>query len=227
MCKKVLLAVLLVTAVGMSGTALAQPYVDPGDITATDSDDIWGYVAALSSDWNDLDFTNPADPISTFNSLNYWLSNYDHEPFSVTYPSPASGNDVFHWVRYDFSAPATLDRMMLWNGAYPGYPNRCINQAEVYYTADSGATWSLLTPGVFTAADGTAPRSASDIVPFGGLTVDAVVIDIISCYYSANDPFNYCSIQQVLFDGEVIPEPTTMVLLGLGSLAMLRRKRAA
>ena len=218
MSKRLVLVVLFVTALGMGGTAMAQPYVAPGDITSSESDFApWpDYSASKLVDQTPMDFSDPANPLGGWDAGNYY-----HSMSSTGYTSPASGNTVDHWWRFDFSGPTAITEMMVWNGA-ANLPDRAPKDVEIFVTQDSGATWSLLTAAVWAHTEAIAnyPRLASDVVDFGGLTVDGVVVDIISDW---GDPDNWCIASEILF--EEVPEPATMTLLGLGGLALIRRKR--
>ena len=166
----------IMALLGLSGPVIAQQtYVAPGDITATASQDAFAHTPEMLVDQIPTRFTDPENPEVGWDSANYW-----HTDISPTFTSPASGNTVEHWLRFDFSSATKVARMLVWNGA-ANLPDRAPKDVEIYYTTDSGASWTLLTTDQWAHVDsGFSWRPASDVVAFGDLLVDGVVVDIIS-----------------------------------------------
>ena len=200
--RKTIVGILLfVTALGMGGGAGAVSYVAPGAITATASQDAFGLVPAFLTDQIPMDLSNLANPLSGWDSTNYWHTNSSHG-----FTSPASGNTAMDWLRYDFSSPKEINQMLVWNGA-AGLPDRALKDVVIWYSTDGGASWIELASAQWAHTDsGFTYRPPSDVVDFGGASVDAVVVDILTNW---GDPYTMMS--EVAFQTTESPPPGTAI----------------
>lgn len=153
-----------------------------------------------------------------------WLWDVPNAPQHNTSPSGVVYTDG--WIQFEFSAAQAIDQMWIWNYNNPNYLGRGLKTVAVDYSTD-GTTWTRLGGGdtylTFAQAPGTNGYVCNNLIDFGGVSVKKVVLN------SAWNPGNYgdpswSGLSEVRF--EVVPEPATMMLLGLGVLGMITKKRA-
>jgi hypothetical protein len=157
-----------------------------------------------------------------------------------------AGTPAGHWAEYDLGSDVSLADMHIWNygeGSWPSWASQGLKDVEILYTTVGGGAggWGSDTLSDWTSLGG--PRTlnpdmsgsccghvlnyaATDIIPFGGATARYVVV------LSSNDPTNWNYTGGSNPDGGLaevrfypVPEPASLALLGLGGLALFRRRR--
>jgi len=125
--------------------------------------------------------------------------------------SPANG-----WIDIDLGIPYLIDTLGIVQQTYGGGGAReMIEQIELIFSNDNFAT--ILDTDVLTLIDGVAYQQAT----FDQIEAQYVRINPLSQYpLGADRRIGIVELQ--LF---MAPEPTTLSLLGLGALALLRRRR--
>jgi len=146
-----------------------------------------------------------------------------------------AGTNTTGWLSIDLGALYDVDDMYFWNGT-GGDPLRGIGTADLYYSTlvapdlsgtFPGSDWTLKTAAqAFTVLPGGGPPySVSDIIALD-VTARHIAFDILSNHGNGG---GVTGVNEVQFDGTLVPEPGTMSLLaigGLGLLLMRRRRRA-
>lgn len=172
-----------------------------------------------------------ADLKHSKNSWDLWTCYIDdarwgegpHPPYAYSLSPSGLRNDG--WIEYTFSTPQAIDNMWVWNYNDVTYAGRGFKNVAVDYSVD-GTTWSRLGGGdtylQFAIAPGTDGYECNNIISFNGLVVKKVLLTARFADGLYGDPSNG-GLSEVQF--QVVPEPVTMVLLGLGSLGMMVRKR--
>ena len=136
------------------------------------------------------------------------------------------------WIKVDLGATVAVGKMYVWNGAPPA-KDWGAQTVDIYYaTTDPGvnvndseaafnpAGWTLWNSGVtFAQHAGSGsylPTDAFDL----NVTAGYIALNITATYAGINN----ASIAELQF--EQVPEPSSLSLLAIGGLALLRRRRA-
>ncbi|HBR19003.1 MAG: hypothetical protein A2Y13_00660 [Planctomycetes bacterium GWC2_45_44] len=126
---------------------------------------------------------------------------------------------------FDLGQNYQIDDMWIWNYSDHGPTTAFgIKNAQISYKADGGSIINLSYVEIG-RHDGTTANAVDLIVDFEGVTARYVYVNT-EAYPNQNwsgGQYNYCGLGEVRFY-EVVPEPATMALLGLGGL-LLRRKK--
>jgi hypothetical protein len=204
---------------GLCSAANAM-YLAPGSLTATASTaaSAWGaYGADAGCDQFDMDM---GTLIHECDSSTYWHS--FASPSGVVSPTGANPDQ---WYMVEFDGEYELINMLVYNSAM-NVDNRALKDVVISYTVD-GLNWTPIATNQLSDISGIdcCGRTYSDDVPFGTVAATGVCIDMYSAWYgeSYGDPDGYYMMDDVLFN--VVPEPATLSLLGLGALTLIRRKR--
>jgi hypothetical protein len=143
-----------------------------------------------------------------------------------------AGTSTTGWLSINLGAIYDVDDMYFWNGTGSD-PARGIGTADLYYStlvapdlsgSFPGSDWTLKTAAqAFTAIPGGAgPYAVSDTIALN-VTARHIAFDILSNHGNGG---GVTGVNEVQFDGTLIPEPSTVGLLALGGLLLLRRLRA-
>lgn len=137
--------------------------------------------------------------------------------------TPGQGN-------YDFATPTDLNGLILWNlniteddgaGGLTDRSNAGVNQFRIRYRINGGPVLSL---GEFNADQASASGDTpGQFFSFG----PAPLVDVtqIQFQYLSNHGGTGFGLGELRFTAPEVPEPASLILLGLGSLCMLGRQR--
>lgn len=206
MCKTLLISLLLVAST-LSGATIVSPISGvvntsgPGFGSLADTLNQNGLLTNFVSGVTNFDTyiaTNPLHSLVFFG--NEWFSNQDATTAMVT---------------YDLGSTRRIDRLALWNEESSG-----IGLLNLFYSTDNITFTSLVSNIIPT--DHAVVNYAADVISFGG-AVDAryVRFDMSNCPQPNGGSFAACAIGEVAFSVNSIPEPSSMVMLGLGLAALV------
>ena len=230
MCSRMCVLAMLVT-IGLAGVVSADQTVgnpNAGNgwstasaVTATAS----GYQYTLSPD-HAIDGSGLDAATGTMHNNELW-DFFWNVPWNIGETNPHPGTvPCANWIAFEFDQAYPLTTMHVWNYNY-GSEADCGAGAKdvvVEYSLTGGsdsAEWTNL--GTFEVAKGTALNDfvGNDVCDFGEVEAKYVCVSILTDWGSL---YGDQGIAEVQFN--YIPEPITMCLLGLGGLALTRRRRA-
>ena len=160
-----------------------------------------------------------------------WVSNF------IAAVAGSPGEPVNEqWVSFSFPSSEALDFMRVWNGNQTSGIDQGIEKAYLWYStagslpaiaasvggASPGA-WTQVPGGLRTFAQSNGLATYDGVsISLAGIDAKHLLIDVETNYGSTQS----IALSEIQFFAAVIPEPATLSLLGLGGLAMLRRRRA-
>lgn len=145
---------------------------------------------------------------------NMWLSTGD----------AFGGEDTDPWVLFDLGDVYTINIIQVWNYNEnpPNLTARGVDEVIVEYgtTVALGSTVAGITN--FAQASGANTYTGETFNAFVPFNARYIRFDIESNHGGDN---NFYGLSEVQFDGTLVPEPSSLALLGLGSLLIARRRR--
>lgn len=170
-------------------------------------------------------------------SYNYWDETYSGVGNTTTDGAPLSGGTgdltdgvvaTDNW--YVVEAPAgngpyvgwTIDPVITFN-----FSSLVSIDSVTIYADDSDGAGGVSLPtgvtidGTLYDVDETMAGANPKALTFSGLDLDVTSLDI-----QLHRSNQWVFVSEVQFDGEPVPEPATLAVLGLGALAMRKRRRA-
>ena len=138
-----------------------------------------------------------------------------------------------HWVTYGLDQPYELSNMWIWNHNETTWYVQGWSNIVVQTSLNNGpnpSDWTTVFTGDLPLAPGAgaAPSVESLKVPLGGASIQYVTLINAGIGDGATwlpgDDGSHAGLSEVRF--EIIPEPATLVLLGVGMLAMSLRRRS-
>ena len=189
--------------------------------------------ATASSEFNGADPGTRA--VNTINglglSVNSPAGTHDNNPDAETMwhsqvlASPADAANEF--ITFDLGAPYDLTGAYIWNfNQLSGDNNATARGVQGFdlLTSPDNSTFATAISGGTLAQAGGSNAEPAQFVPFTAAAARYVTIDVNSNF---DGPFNnVVGLSEVRFQGTAVPEPAALGLLGLGGLALLRRRRA-
>ncbi len=154
-----------------------------------------------------------------------WLSAEGGGGNSANHPF---GLDCSTWVMYEFDQPYQLGAMRVYNYNESRHATAGLQNVYIHYSlvggGDAGAWTNLGGPrGMFTfsQASGRYGERGKDEADFHGAFASYVLLT--AAEENGNFGDTYYGLAEVQFDE--VPEPATLLLLGFGSMSLLRKRR--
>lgn len=135
------------------------------------------------------------------------------------------GDDPDPFVLFDLGDVYKITSIQVWNYNEnpPNLTGRGVNAVTVEY-GQTGALGSTV-PGItnFAQADGAETYTGEVFNAFAPFEARFIKFDIDSNHGGDN---NFYGLSEVQFTGTLVPEPTSLALLGLGGFCLARRRRS-
>ena len=198
---------LSLAAVLVLGSVANAAYLQWGaEVTGVSADSEWGHtpsVATIDESGLTGDLHGVRD--DTVSPPNTWS---------------AKSAGTAHWLRYEFDGAYQLDKMWVWNYNGDNTVTLGFRSTDVYYTPAGGGADVLLGNYEFAVAPGAPDYAHNTEVDFGGVEAEGVYLQQVTGW---DHPWGAGGLSEVRFN--VVPEPVTLTLLGLGGLGVLLRRR--
>lgn len=159
-----------------------------------------------------------------------WLS-------SSSYDNQRGGTVIgSHWIEFDLKQVYALASMDIWNRSEESWPWFGMKDVTIQYSltgSTNAADWTTIFAGTIPLSNGPLTPATLN-VPFAGVAARYVVITSAlgknldpsggdrNWFYDRSAYYENVGLDEVRF--YEIPEPISMILLGLGGLTMLRRR---
>lgn len=174
--RRTVFTVLPVLVLSLAGGVLAaEPFIDPGVITATSSSVNYGLVPTATCNGNglsgDLHTSNIGGDPPSAEQATMWLAN----------------GTAGEWIRYEFDKVYAINLMWVWNYNQnnPERTARGIKECTIEYSTD-GAAWTQLGGAqTFAKADGSNTYAHNSEIDFGGVRAQYVKITVVNNYGNA------------------------------------------
>ena len=233
-------------AVGLFAAGTSADIIDPANITPSAAYTFFLYQVDASTDPNDMvsDTHHTMLKTQSDGGRNIWLDGGANSgpagngPHGDNTPHPTTGQAGLSWIQFSFDQPYDIQTINVWNtvmsndgvntwgerygfkNTYFHYSTDNTNWTQLAYTAIPGAHDSGGVDGAATYEAGGYDADLS--LDAGGINAQYVVLTAADSYWGGGT-VAYTGLGQVQF--ELVPEPASLALMGLGSLALLRRRR--
>jgi len=135
-----------------------------------------------------------------------------------------------HYITYGFDQVYDLANVWIWNWNESAFPQFGWRDVEIQVSTTNGtnpADWTTVFAGEIAQGTGIDPDVASSIIPVGGVSAQYVAVINTGTgnreNWSDGTFVNDAGLAEVRF--EIVPEPATLALLGLGGMIMFLRRR--
>jgi hypothetical protein len=215
------LALLSLATIAQAGVMLQTTNLGVPTRTGTGADSLPGYtafkltlVATGADTFTAYDFWTQANGFGVTNLAQRWSYDSDADAYNKTLLSPILNNTTSplsldsHWLHTALQTPGSPDETNQMNGLIghpfvhggPGWGN-----GNIYYGSSVGTTPLTTLDIAYVIV-----RDVDQGAPVGHIKGTVALGD---------------NITKITIDQDIIPEPTSLSLLGLGGLALLRRRR--